>query len=184
ILGYASRDELLQVNIPNTIYFAPEHRLELASTMERHGGLRNHQQMLRRKDGSPVHVLINGFALRDPQGNVLQYRGLLLDVSGLRHSQTELQRERDFSSKILSHTQSLILVTDTVGIISYANRRWAGLGFEQSHLLGRSFSELTAPARQAPLRDALASVAGGQQVDNFDVQLLRGDGQTGQFSAN
>ena len=184
ILGYASRDELLQVDIPNTIYFAPEHRQELASTMERHGGLKNHQQMLRRKDGSPVHVLINGFALRDPQGNVLQYRGLLLDVSGLRHSQTELQRERDFSSKILSHTQSLILVTDTVGIISYANRRWAGLGFEQSHLLGRSFSELTAPARQAALRDALASVARGQQVDNFDMQLVRGDGQTGQFSAN
>jgi two-component system NtrC family sensor kinase len=43
---------------------------------------------------------------------------------------------------------------------------------------------LTAPARQATLRDALASVAGGQQVDNFDMQLLRGDGQTGQFSAN
>jgi PAS domain S-box-containing protein len=184
ILGYDSRDELLQVDIPSTIYFAAEQRQELAGLIEREGGLRNHAEVLRRKDGSPVHVLINGFALRDPQGGVLQYRGLLLDVSGLRHSQTELQRERDFSGKILSHTQSLILVTDTVGIISYANRRWAGLGFEQSQLLGRSFSELTAPARQAALRDALASVAGGQQVDNFDMQLLRGDGQTGQFSAN
>jgi PAS domain S-box-containing protein len=107
-----------------------------------------------------------------------------LDVSGLRNSQTELQRERDFSGKILSHTQSLILVTDTVGIISYANRRWAGLGFEQSQLLGRSFSELTTPLRQAALGDALALVASGQQVDNFDMQLLRGDGQTGQFSVN
>jgi len=184
ILGYDNRDELLQVDIPSTIYFAPEQRQELAGKIERQGGLRNHEAVLRRKDGSPVHVLINGFALRDPQGGVLQYRGLLLDVSGLRHSQTELQRERDFSSKILSHTQSLILVTDTVGIISYANRRWAGLGFEQSHLLGRSFAELTTAARQAALRDALASVASGQQVDNFDMQLLRGDGQTGQFSAN
>jgi PAS domain S-box-containing protein len=184
ILGYDSRDELLQVDIPSTIYFAPEQRQQLAKIMEHQEGLRNHEMMLRRKDGSPVHVLINGFTLRDPQGRVLQYRGLLLDVSGLRHSQTELQRERDFSGKILSHTQSLILVTDTVGIISYANRRWAGLGFEQSQLLGRSFSELTAPARQAALRDALASVDSGQQVDNFDMQLLRGDGQTGQFSAN
>ena len=184
ILGYDSRDELLQVDIPSTIYFTPEQRQQLAKIMEHQEGLRNHEVVLRRKDGSPVHVLINGFTLRDPQGAVLQYRGLLLDVSGLRHSQTELQRERDFSSKILSHTQSLILVTDTLGIISYANRRWAGLGFEQSQLLGRSFSELTAPARQAALRGALASVAGGQQVDNFDMQLLRGDGQTGQFSAN
>jgi two-component system NtrC family sensor kinase len=184
ILGYDSRDELLQVDIPSTIYFAPEQRQQLARIMEHQEGLHNHEVVLRRKDGSPVHVLINGFTLRDPNGVVLQYRGLLLDISGLRHSQTELQRERDFSGKILSHTQSLILVTDTVGIISYANRRWAGLGFEQSQLLGRSFSEFTAPARQAALRDALASVVSGQQVDNFDMQLLRGDGQTGQFSAN
>jgi two-component system NtrC family sensor kinase len=184
ILGYSNRDELLQVDIPSTVYFVPERRQELARIMERQGGLRNHEEVLRRKDGSPVHVLINGFALRDPQGSVLQYRGLLLDVSGLRNSQTELQRERDFSGKILSHTQSLILVTDTVGIISYANRRWAGLGFEQSQLLGRSFSELTTPLRQAALGDALALVASGQQVDNFDMQLLRGDGQTGQFSVN
>ncbi len=184
ILGYSNRDELLQVDIPSTVYFAPERRQELASIIEREGGVRNHEEILRRKDGSPVHVLINCFAMRDARGSILQYRGLLLDVSGLRHSQTELQRERDFSSKILSHTQSLILVTDTVGVISYANRRWGGLGFEQAQLLGHSFSELTVPARQAAVRDALASVAHGQQVDNFDMQLLRGDGQSGQFSAN
>jgi two-component system NtrC family sensor kinase len=184
ILGYSNRDELLQVDIPSAIYFAPERRQELAGMIERHGGLRNHEEILRRKDGSPVHVLINCFAMRDARGTILQYRGLLLDVSGLRHSQVELQRERDFSSKILSHTQSLILVSDTVGVISYANRRWGGLGFEQSQLLGRAFPELTTPARQGALRDALAAVARGQQVDNFEMQLLRGDGQSGQFSAN
>src|SRR5882762_3435343 len=161
ILGYSSRHELLQVDIPNEIYFAPERRHELAAIIEREGGLRNHEEVLRRKDGSPVHVLINGFAMRNSQGAIQQYRGLLLDISGLRQSQTELQRERDFSGKILRHTQSLILVTDTLGVISYANRRWGGLGFELTQLLGHSFSELTVPARQGPLHDALAAVAGG-----------------------
>lgn len=184
ILGYNSREELLQLDIPNDLYFSQERRLELMRMIEQDGGLHNQEQVLRRKDGSPVHVLVNAFAIRNPNGAVQQYRGLILDVSGLRQSQTELQRERDFSSKILSHTQSLILVTDTVGVISYANRRWGGLGFEQSQLLGHSFTEFTAPARQSALRDALASVAGGQQVDNFEMQLLRGDGQSGQFSVN
>jgi PAS domain S-box-containing protein len=184
ILGYNSREELLQLDLRTSLYFSPERREELTRMIERDGGLRNHEEALRRKDGSPVHVLINSFAIRDPHGLVQQYRGLILDVSGLRQSQTELQRERDFSSKILSHTQSLILVTDTVGVISYANRRWSGLGFEQSQLLGHSFAEFTAPARQLALRDALASVAGGQQVDNFEMHLLRADGQSGQFSVN
>jgi PAS domain S-box-containing protein len=184
ILGYDSREEVIQLDIPTQVYFSAQRREELLELLERQGGLRNHEEILRRKDGSPVHLLINCFGVRDPAGNVLQYRGLMLDITGLRQSQTELQKERDFSNKILSHTQSLILVTDTEGVVSYANRRWSGLGFQQGQVLAHPFSDLCAPARRPALRDALASVARGQQVDNFDLPLLRGDGVSAQFSAN
>ena len=184
ILGYSSRDEVLQLDIPTQVYFSAERRKELAELLKRGGEMRNHEEVLRRKDGSPVHVFMNCFAMRDVGGNVLQHRGLMLDVSGLHQSQTELQRERDFSGKILSHTQSLILVTDTEGVISYANRRWSGLGFQQGQILGHAFPDLCAPPRRAALREALSAVVRGQQVDNFDLPLLRGDGVSAQFSAN
>ncbi len=184
ILGYDSREELLQLDIPSQIYLYPERRMELAAQLEGEGEISNWEEVLRRKDGSSVNVLINCFALRDPQGKILQHRGLILDITGLRHSQIELQRERDFSSKVLNHTQSLILVTGTEGIISYANRRWAGLGFQQDQLLGRPILTLAAPARREALSHALESVARGQQVDNFELPLLRGDGAVGQFSVN
>jgi PAS domain S-box-containing protein len=184
ILGYSSRDEVLQLDIPTQVYFSPQRRQELAALLERGGEMRNHEEVLRRKDGSPVHVFMNCFAMSDATGKVLQHRGLMLDVTGLHQSQTELQKERDFSSKILSHTQSLILVTDTDGVISYANRRWSGLGFQQSQILGHALPDLCAGPRRAALQDALAAVARGQQVDNFDLPLVRGDGVSAQFSAN
>src|SRR5208282_2060645 len=164
ILGYNSREEVIQLDIPTEVYFSPRRREELAELFERQGGLHNQEEILRRKDGSPVHVFINCFAVRDPGGSVLQYRGLMLDITGLRQSQTELQKERDFSGKILSHTQSLILVTDTDGVISYANRRWSGLGFQQNQILGLPFSGMRGPPRRAALREALTAVARGQQV--------------------
>jgi len=184
ILGYSTRDEVLQLDIPTQVYFSPQRRQELAEVLQRGGEMRNHEEVLRRKDGSPVHVFINCFAMRDSAGNVLQHRGLMLDVTGLHESQTELQKERDFSSKILSHTQSLILVTDIDGVISYANRRWSGLGFQQNQILGHPLPDLCAPSRRPALREALAAVARGQQVDNFDLPLVRGDGASGQFSVN
>ena len=184
ILGYDSREEVLQLDIPNQLYCYPERRKELSELLDREGEISNWEEILRRKDGSLVNVLINCFALRDQQGKILQHRGLILDITGLRHSQIELQRERDFSSKVLNHTQSLILVTGTEGIISYANRRWAGLGFQQDQLLGRPILTLAAPARREALGHALESVARGQQVDNFELPLLRGDGAIGQFSVN
>jgi len=184
ILGYDSREELLGIDIPTQLYFSPERRRELAEQLKQSGEMHNLEEVLRRKDGTPVHVYMNCYAIHDANGVVVQHRGLMLDITGLRQSQTELQKERDFSNKILNHTQSLILVTDPEGVISYANRRWGGLGFQQNHILSHSFLEFCARGRREELEHALATVAKGQPIDNFDLSLLRGDGASAQFTAN
>ena len=166
MLGYRNREELLQADIRSQVYFSAERHQELAREMEEHGVVRNHEETLRRRDGSAVYVLINAFAVRDPQGRVLQFRGLMLDISGLKTFQAELQRERDFSGKILNNTQSLILVADTAGLISYANRRWYDMGYEQKQLLGRPLgrSGRAGPAHcsHRGLECTLAGQSGGQ----------------------
>ena len=184
MLGYDSREELLQVDIPTQVYFSPEQRQRHTELLEKDGHLRNFEATLRRKNGSPIYVLINAFGLYDNLGRLLQIRGLMLDVTGLHTYQSELQRERDFSGKILSNTQSLILVSDTAGLISYANRRWHEAGFEQRELLGRPLLELAAPGYVRPLSDALQTTLRGGQVDNLELQLMRGSGLIGQFSVN
>jgi two-component system NtrC family sensor kinase len=184
MLGYGSREELLQIDIPTQLYLSPEQREQHAEVMKENGHLRNFEATLRRKDGSPIHVLINAFGLYDNLGRLLQIRGLMLDVTGLRTYQSELHRERDFSSKILSNTQSLILVADTAGLISYANRRWYDAGFEQRELLGRPLLELAAPAYIRPLADAVQRTLNSQQVDNLELQIVRDQGAAGKFSAN
>ncbi len=184
MLGYASREELLQIDIPTQLYFSPGQRERHSEVMKENGHLRNFEATLRRKDGSAIHVLINAFGMYDSAGRLQQIRGLMLDVTGLRTYQSELHRERDFSGKILSNTQSLILVADTAGLISYANRRWYDAGFEQRELLGRPLLELAAPGFVRPLADALQNTLNGLQVDNLELQIVRVSGAAGQFSAN
>ncbi|HVN19255.1 MAG TPA: PAS domain S-box protein, partial [Dongiaceae bacterium] len=184
MLGYSSREELLQIDIPTQLYLTPEQRERHAQVMEQQGHLRNFEATLRRKDGSPIHVLINAFGLYDNTGRLLQIRGLMLDITGLRTYQSELHRERDFSAKILNNTQSLILVADTAGLISYANRRWFDAGFEQYELLGRPLLELAAPSFATSLADALRRTLDSQQVDNLELEIVRRNGTAGKFSAN
>jgi two-component system NtrC family sensor kinase len=184
MLGYGTRGELLQTDISTQVYFSPGRHHELAEQMQQHGVVRNREETLRRRDGSPIYVLINAFAVRDTQDRIVQYRGLMLDISGLKNFQAELQRERDFSGKILNNTQSLILVADTAGLISYANRRWSDMGYEQKQLVGRPMEDLVTPARRSILTDAMSATVAGRQVDNLDLQVLRGDGRVGQFSVN
>jgi PAS domain S-box-containing protein len=184
MLGYESRDELLQIDIPTQLYFSPDQRDRHAEEMRREGSLRNFEASLRRKDGSPIHVLINAFGLHDHRGELVQIRGLMLDVTGLRAYQSELHRERDFSGKILSNTQSLILVADTAGLVSYANRRWYDAGFEQRELVGRPLIELAAPGFVRALSNALKETLEGEQVGNIELEVMRGNGTAGKFSAN
>ena len=184
MLGYASREELLQVDVRTGVFGSVEHYRKFAEPMQTHGVVRNHEEALRRKDGSTVYVLINAFAVRDAQDRITQYRGLMLDISDLKTFQSELQRERDFSGKILNNTQSLILVADTSGLVSYANRRWHDMGYEQKQVLGAPLESLVASVRRQAFKDAFNAILGGQQVDNLDLQILRGDGRVGQFSVN
>jgi len=184
MLGYHDRDQLLKTDIANQIYYSPDRLHYLNEIMQRQGVLRNHEEVLRRKDGSAIHVLINAFAVPDAHGQVLQYRGLMLDITGLKTYQSELQRARDFSEKILNNTQSLILVVDTAGLISYANRRWYDAGYEQGQLVGCPLADLVSPLRRPVLADALNSTLSGHPVDNLDLPVLRGDGRVGQFSVN
>ena len=184
MLGYPAREEVLQADIRNQIYFSPDAYELFATQMREHGVVRNREETLRRKDGSPVYVLINAFAARDPQDRVQQYRGLMLDISGLKTYQAELQRERDFSGKILNNTQSLILVVDPAGNITYANRRWFDLGYQQKQLLNVPMVDLVPAARQSALLEAFQITLQGQQVDNLDLPVMRGDGRQGQFSVN
>ena len=184
MLGYDSRDDLLYCDPRESVFPSPDHHRDLFALMEREGTLRNQEQVLRKKNGNPVHVLVNAFAVRDAQHKILQYRGLMLDVSGLKAYQAELQRERDFSGKILNNTQSLILVSDTSGLISYANRRWQALGYEHHTILGRTLESVVAANKRPMLESAYGAVLSGGQVDNLELQVLYADGRSGQFSVN
>jgi PAS domain S-box-containing protein len=185
MLGYQTREELLQIDIATQLYLSPEQRQRFMREIEEQGVLRNYEETLRRKDGSLIHTLQNCFAVRDPQGRVQQYRGLMLDITEQRNFQAELQRQRDFNNKVLNNTQNMILVVDTAGLISYANRRcFEAGGYSQEDLLGRRLVELVPPGRRETMLQALNQTLAGGQVDRLELPILLGQGRGGQFSIN
>jgi PAS domain S-box-containing protein len=185
MLNYETREQLLQVDIPRQLYVSPEQREMFRQAIEREGTLRNYEETLRRRDGAIIHTLQNAFAVRDSQGRIIQYRGLILDITEQKNYQAELQRQRDFNNKILNATQSMILVADTAGLISYANKRcYEAGGFRREELLGRRLIDLTAPGRRELMKEALHATLEGSQVDNLELPILLGHGRVGQFAVN
>jgi two-component system NtrC family sensor kinase len=184
MLGYASKEELLALNIATDFYAKPEEREAIVASLHA-SGRASREVALRRKNGALIYALENSIAVHDEQNRIVQYRGLLLDITEAKSFQAQLQRQRDFNTQILNNTQSMILVSDTAGLISYANRRCFEAGFYRSEeLLGHPLQKFVAQADLNPWISAFEKVLSGAPVDNLEVQLRRGDGSVGRFSVN
>src|SRR5499427_6131171 len=182
MLGYTSREELLRADVSTHLYPAPESRERFLEALAERGVLRNYDETLRRKDGSLLHTLQNITAVRDSRGRIVQIRGLMLDVTEQKTFHSQLQRERDFNQKILNTTQSMILVLDTAGLISYANRRCYEAGYREDELIGHRLVEWVESSHRKDFEGALQTTANGQQVDNLELRARRADGSLGHFS--
>ena len=182
MLGYGSADDLLRADVSAHLYPSYEAKERLVQAIAERGALRNYEETLRKKDGGLLHTMQNISAVRDAAGNVVQIRGLMLDVTEQKMFQSQLQRERDFNQKILNTTQSMILVLDTAGLISYANRRCYEAGYRKDELIGHRLLDWVEASHREDFKGALLTTAQGQQVDNLELRARRADGSMGHFS--
>lgn len=107
---------------------------------------------------------------------------VLKDITDRREAERRYRRERDFNKNILNNTQSMILVLDTAGLVSYANRRCFESGYAEREILGRPLVERVPAARRAALAEALDRALAGAALDNLELPLTRANGTAGQFS--
>ncbi len=88
LLGYDSESDLLSVNAAET-YFNVEDRRTWTERMSKDGELRNFEVTLKRKDGSPIPVLLNARAIRDG-GGLLSYEGTITDITDRKRLEAQL----------------------------------------------------------------------------------------------
>lgn len=107
---------------------------------------------------------------------------VLKDITEQRGYQAQLKRERDFNTNILNHTQSMILVLDTAGLISYANRRCYEAGFRERDLLGRQLTDFVPRERRELIEKAFQSTLRGSAAEKLELPFLYGNRSSGQVS--
>ena len=126
--------------------------------------------------------LISASRIHNAQGNDWRTIHVMKDITDRRLAERRYRRERDFNKNILNNTQSMILVLDTAGLVSYANRRCFEAGYREQDLLGKSLVEMVPPARRPLFAEALERTLQGAALDNLEIPLFRGSGMPGQFS--
>ncbi len=88
MLGYASKEELMAIDIKKQLYFEPTDResLILQERLQETG-----VYQLKKKDGAAIWVEDKGWYNLDEQGNILSHEGIIRDITERKHAEELMQ---------------------------------------------------------------------------------------------
>ncbi|HZU33225.1 MAG TPA: ATP-binding protein [Candidatus Angelobacter sp.] len=92
MLGYSTKEEILKLNVGESLYVDMEDRKKFLEEIARQGYVRNFEILLCRKDGQKIHVIESSFATRSPSGHIERYQGVVLDVTEMKRAEEEIRR--------------------------------------------------------------------------------------------
>jgi PAS domain S-box-containing protein len=100
--GYKSPKELMRsvTNIATDIYVDPEQRKDFIALAERDGIVRNFEIQVRTRDGFTKYVSANAHTVKDGNGKVLYYEGIVQDVTEKRLALALVTLQRDLALKL------------------------------------------------------------------------------------
>jgi len=114
IFGYASPEEFLSLNA-NSIYFSPEDRAAAVAALNEKKVLTNIELRLRRKDGTPVWVLLNSALVATGAGESPMIATTAIDITDRKRAEEELQKAHDeLELQVQQRTEQLSKVVDAL----------------------------------------------------------------------
>jgi PAS domain S-box-containing protein len=138
MLGYDSKEEFLNINLPQDLYVRPEDRRTFQEMMERDGRVIDYEVEFKRKDGSTLSILLTGHARYDGQGNIIGYEGLNVDLTQRKLMEKEIREAYDFMNKIVQSSPNAITATDMKGnILIWNQAAEETLGYKASDVIGK-----------------------------------------------
>jgi PAS domain S-box-containing protein len=135
LLGYDTKIELMSLVSIEEVYYNPMHWEVFKKQINRHGFVQDFEARIRRKDGTRMHCLLSGNAVRSENGEIVGYEGMAKDITARMDAIQELQKHhRELSllnavALVMNATQSLddVLMTALKNVLEVLTLNAGGI---------------------------------------------------------
>jgi PAS domain S-box-containing protein len=142
MLGFETKEALQRENFRER-YADPIQRGLLVGRIMEKGSIQDVDVIFRRSDGSEIHCLASGFAIRDSFDQVIRIQGTLVDITERIEVEERLRQEQEFVRQLVANFPEMIAVLDLNGKFTFVSSRIQELlGRSADEVLGKSLTTL------------------------------------------
>jgi PAS domain S-box-containing protein len=142
MLGFATKEELQRENFRER-YADPIQRDLLVQRIVDKGSIQDVDVIFRRNNGSEIHCLASGFAIRDSFGQLIRIQGTLVDITERIEVEERLRQEQEFVRQLVANFPEMIAVLDLNGKFTFVSSRIQELlGRSADEVIGKSLTTL------------------------------------------
>ena len=117
LLGYPSKNALLNMGSAKGLYLREEDRDRFIELINRDGYVKDFEVDFKKRDGSPLHVLISSRRYQNPDSGDIEFEGIIKDITA-RQKDEESLRKRNVELSLLNKTAvALNKSMDLTGIL-------------------------------------------------------------------
>ncbi|MGA2402278.1 MAG: PAS domain S-box protein [Syntrophobacteraceae bacterium] len=122
-LGYGSKEELLSVASVERIYVNPMHRRVFQEQIDRFGFVKDFEISFQKRDGTRLHCLVSGNAVRDTDGKITGYEAISKDITARMDGVRNLHQQNRELSLLHSIAVAMNVTQDLDEILMMALRK-------------------------------------------------------------
>jgi two-component system NtrC family sensor kinase len=177
MLGYENKEELKKLNF-REIYANAAQRDALVHQVVNQGAVQDVDVIFRRKDGSRIHCLASGFAIRDTFGRTIRMQGTLVDITERIEIEARLHQEQEFVRRLVASFPDMIAVMDFEGRFNFVSPRVEDiLGHPAQELVGKLLRDHIHRDDVQQLLEAFEKLTNGRAIHaQFEYRTKHADG--------
>ncbi|RKX71382.1 hypothetical protein DRP53_01735 [candidate division WOR-3 bacterium] len=145
MFGYENREEFLSVDA-KTLYRDPEDKLRFETKLGKEGHVRNEIIQFRRKDGTNFFGSVSAVAVRDEDGKILYYDGIIEDITERIQAEKELALQRLYFQRLFEESPEAIVMLDNQDRVMLVNKAFQTIfQYTPEEAKGRYINDLIVP---------------------------------------